>query len=440
MHHLIRNILHAGMALLCAAGLLNAELPWFYFLEEPVHPRASAMGGAGTALCGGGFNVYNPASSALAELPFVGIEYGQQPDGLKKAMLETAWMFPSWFAGASFLMHSVDFQTSTFDGKLGTMSSGQEFGPAITAGYRYGPFASGHTVTLASERIADYSMRVMTYSTGAVYEIFPGALVAGASLMHYLRLDTLRRPLSKAPRAWYRSAIGLPRMARLGIAWSDTLAGEIPFTVALDGVYRDIDSRVMVPIGAEFQLLPSLAVRMGKPFYHQTEILHAGCGIRWLSMGFDFDYGLSRLVKGGPLEQKWLFGLTYSLTVPRTSEAEPKPLPVKRVEQKPPVPADTATSTAAKPVAQQRKQPKPDSANVLTQPDRSAAVIDSSALDQGMVQDSADQQVPFSPEVRDAVRDGSVAAQPQEPSAPALSPVRKPDSTKADQPSSETLQ
>jgi hypothetical protein len=314
------------------------------------------------------------------------------------------------------------------------MSSGQEFGPAFTAGYRYGPFASGHTITLASERIADYSMRMVTYSTGAVYAVIPGTLIAGASLMHYLRLDTVRSPISKTPRTWYRSAIGLPRTARLGIAWSDTMAGEIPFTVALDGVYRDIDRdidsvRIIVPVGAEFQMLPSLFLRIGKPFNHPTEIFHAGCGIRWLSIGFDFDYGLSRLVEGSSLEQKWLFGLTYSLPVTLSSPGsliEKKP--VKRNEQKVPVSSDTAPATAAKPVVQQPAHPKPDSVDVHAQPDSSTAVIDSSVLlDQGIVYDSLDQQV------HDTIANSPAVPQAPDSSVQVPVPARRPDSIKAEE-------
>ena len=315
---------------LLVAGTVSAQNGRFFFAEEPVSPRTVAMGSAGAALAGGGFGCYNPASVALASRPFTSVEYGQQAGGLDKSLIETAWMFRSWFAGASLVFHTTDFQESNEQG-LGNMSSGQAYGATFCGGFIYNRFATGHAVMVLNERIGDYSMRAVTYSTGATYQIVPGNLTAGASMYHYLRFDTLPHRKATLPRAWYSSALGLPRMVRAGCAWRDTLPGLISYTVACDLAYRDIDERLMVPIGVEAWVLPNLALRLGKRFRHPGEIADFGIGLRWSSLAFDFDYSPTRPpAEGASAETKWLFGLTYSLG---TKKQEPSPVPQPPVKK-----------------------------------------------------------------------------------------------------------
>jgi hypothetical protein len=302
----------------------GAEYPHFFFAEEPVNPRKTAMGGVGAALDGGGFSFYNPASISLAASPFIALEFGRQGGDLSKSVIETAWMFPSWFAGVSFPVQSTDWQIGTEQG-VGAMSSNQMFGPTVAGGYRRGRFATGHALTWLSERIGEYTIDAVTYSTGVTYRIIPGSLVAGASLFHYVRFDSMRTPWTRAPRGWYRDAAGLPRMVRAGVAWTDTLVSDVPVTFAADLLYRDFDS-LIVPLGAEVWILPSIAARMGmRLFDRRGDLFHVGCGIHWSSLNFDFDYGFARPpVKDAALEPKWLFGLTYSIPS-RKSVARDKP-------------------------------------------------------------------------------------------------------------------
>ncbi|MBN1131362.1 MAG: hypothetical protein JXA71_20415 [Chitinispirillaceae bacterium] len=343
------GLLAAAMVSVSGPGIQAAEFPHFFFAEEPVNVRASSMGGVGAALDGGGFSHYNPASMALAGSPFVAVEYGQQGGGLSKSLIETAWMFPSWFAGASFPVQSTDWQTGTEQG-VGAMSTNQMFGPTVAGGYQRERFATGHAFSWLSERIGDYTINAVTYSTGVTYRIIPGSLVAGASLVHYLRFDSARTPWTRAPRGWYRDAVGLPRMVRGGIAWTDTLVSGVPSTVAADLLYRDFDDRLVMPTGVEVWVLPSIAARAGKRLFDpRGDLLHAGCGIRWRSLAFDFDYGFSRPVKGATLEPKWLFGLTYSIPSRRPAEstvttvpaADKGPVEKETIPVAPPKPAMT---------------------------------------------------------------------------------------------------
>ena len=368
------------LAVVCAAGSLMPspaeEYGHFFFAEEPVNPRNTAMGCAGAALDGGGFSFYNPASIALTQSPFVGIEYGIQGGGLSKSLIKSAWMFPSWFVGAAMPVQSDDWQIGTEQG-MGAMSSNQMFGPTLVGGYRCGPFATGHAITLLSERIGDYTMHAVTYSTGVTYRIIPGSLTAGASAYHYLRLDTLRTPWTKIPRGWRRSAQGLPRMIRAGAAWNDTLYSDLPCTFAADLWYRDISDRVMVPVGAEVWILPWIAARVGKRFNHPGDLAHVGCGIRWSSIAFDFDYSFDRPpVSGADIEPKWLFGLTYSLKSPvvakeaehQRSSTDTKPAEVKQA----PIPADKPPAPV---------QPSPAMQDSVQKPDTEPAVLPAAPAD-----------------------------------------------------------
>jgi hypothetical protein len=376
----MKIVIVAAFTVAGAAGALipssAEEYGHFFFAEEPVNARNTAMGCAGAALDGGGFSFYNPASIALTPSPFIGIEYGIQGGGLSKSLIKTAWMFPSWFVGAALPVQSNDWQIGTEQG-MGAMSSNQMFGPTIAGGYRRGPFATGHAIALLSERIGDFTMHAVTYSTGVTYRIIPGALTAGASAYHYLRLDTLKTPWTKIPRGWRQSAKGLPRMIRAGVAWNDTLFSDLPCTFTADLLYRDISDRLMVPVGAEVWMLPWIAARAGKRFNHPTDVLHVGCGIRWSSLAADFDYSFDQPpAPGADLEPKWLFGLTYSLKNPvaakqadhRKPVADIKPAAVKQA----PIPAEKPPAPV---------QPSPATKDSVQKPDTEPAVLPTAPTD-----------------------------------------------------------
>jgi hypothetical protein len=327
----------AGILAWGAGGASHAfEDPRFYFAEEPVNARNTAMGCTGAALDGGGFSYYNPASMAFVEAPFVGAEIGRQGGGLSKSLMQTAWMFRSWFVGAAMPVQSNDWQIGTEQG-VGATSSNQMFGPTIAGGYRYGPLAIGNALMVMNERIGDFSMHAVTYSTGVMYRIIPGSLTAGASAFHYFRIDPLRSSTIGIPRGWYQSARGLPRMARAGAAWTDTV-NDISYSAATDIVYRNLDERFMVPVGIEVWILPWIAARMGKRFNHPADLLHVGCGIRWSTLAFDFDYSFDRPpVPGADLEPKWIVGLTYSLKRPEPVRQSLKTSPVAAKKHSPAV-------------------------------------------------------------------------------------------------------
>ena len=393
-----------------ALNMYGEENPRFFFAEEPVGPRTTAMGCVGAAIDGGGFSFYNPASIAFADAPFIGMEFGRQGGGLSKSLIQTAWMFPSWFVGAVMPVQSNDWQIGTEQG-VGAMSSNQMFGPTIAGGYRYGPFATGHAIIVLNERIGEYAMHAITYSTGVTYRIIPGSLTAGASAYHFFRFDTLRTPWTKIPRGWYRSAKGLPRMIRVGVAWNDTLFSECACTFAADLCYRDMSDRLMVPVGAEVWILPWIAARAGKRFNHPGDLLHAGCGIRWSSLAFDFDYSFDKPpVPGADLEPKWLFGLTYSLKSSTATQPEEHQKPHGEAKQVP-IPAEKPVVPLLSPSAVQDSSQNPVAAEPVVPP---AAPADTAAVHGSLPKEAAPQSgaVPAS-------ADSLIMPMPSSPVSPA---------------------
>jgi hypothetical protein len=316
---LSRMFCTAVLAVVLAPGVLFAEYyGLFQIAEVPTTPRVSAMGGAGAAMAGGGFGVYNPASPAFADAPFLSFEFGREPGDLSKARLESSWMFPKWFAGASLQFRSTDFYVTKWDGTTdettmnAVSSSNQAMLATVTGGYVFGRLAAGSALNFFEERIGDQSWHAFTFSPGVLFQLVPNSISLGASLSNYLRFDTTGSPWYTTPVAWYRAAQGFPRYARAGIAWSDTVrCWDLPFIAACDLVYADVYERLMIPLGAEVRILPSLAARAGACFNHPADIVHFGVGICLQNIRFDFDYGISHAVSD--VEAKLLFGLTYSL-------------------------------------------------------------------------------------------------------------------------------
>jgi hypothetical protein len=397
----------AMVAVVCFLTKSNlfADYGYFVIAEEPCSPRISAMGGAGTALPGGAFACYNPAAPAFATAPYLSLEYGKLPGDMGKSLIETAWMFPKWFAGGSLRVHSTDWTMTNeqYDPDVhpGATASDQSLQVTVTGGFTIGRFASGHALNFFQERIGNYALHALTYSPGVMYQVMPGRLTVGASAQHYFRIDTSESPWYRTPKAWYSYARGLlPRYVRSGAAWTDTLSKTAtPYTVAADIVYADAYDRVMVPFGVEVWLLPYLAARAGMRFNHPTDLAHFGVGLRFSNLNIDLDYGLQRLTSSSTTESKWLLGFSYALG--RSAAAAPvgpgavtapagasqpalpaparpalpvvapeksvaadtvKPAPVADSSQKAKTPASDSIAGVGK------KQPSVDSANVKSAP------------------------------------------------------------------------
>ena len=311
------------------------ELGRLQIADEPTTPRVSAMGSAGTAMPGGGFAIYNPASPAFAAAPFLSLEYGTLPGDdntgdLSKWKIESAWMFRKWFAGASLAVWSTDFLTATEQG-MGGPQSNQMFQATLDGGYTCGRLALGGALNYYQQRIGEViADQALTFSPGLMFRLIPDKVTLGASFLNYMRLDT-----TIANFAWFGGAIGLPRYVRAGVTWTDSIRrAAIPFTASCHFAYSEVYKRMMAPLGLEVWILPALAARAGTRINDGSTIVHFGVGIKCDFIACDFDYGLTQpgITAGSSIEPKWLLGLTYILRGNRyqLSGDEVRPLPRRR--------------------------------------------------------------------------------------------------------------
>jgi hypothetical protein len=144
----------------------------------------------------------------------------------------------------------------------------------------------------------------------------------------------------------------LPRSARFGAAYSDTLY-QIPFTVTGDIVYRDVGTyttpysarfnRITVPVGIELWPTSYVALRLGKRFNYETDIVQMGIGLRYAMLSCDAAVVFSQIVND--LEMKPFVSVTYTLAAKKVEPASVK----KQTMERP--------SIIEKPVVKQERQP-----------------------------------------------------------------------------------
>jgi hypothetical protein len=303
----------------------------FQMLEEPTSPVATGMGSAGTALKSTGFAFYNPALPSLYSSRLLSVEYGQYPAAdLDRTHFEAFFPLKNSFLAAGFHTDGIDeipgrsgegFPTGDFSDQHSVLS--------LAAGIRRAErFALAIGVNGIQHRIAEFSAFAASLSGGMIYEAIPGRLTLGAAGFHVgtsTSMDTLKEWGEGAP---------LPRSARAGFAWSDTLHAKYPYRVSTDVVYRDTDGRITVPAGIEVRPIDALAFRVGKRFGMETELVTAGFGLDIAPLAVDMSFTLPRLVRDNEL--KWLVGVTYTLG--KTREAQKRP---DKTETAPVHPRDT---------------------------------------------------------------------------------------------------
>jgi hypothetical protein len=279
----------------------------FLMLEEPINPRNISMGSVGTALCGAGFRYYNPAMPFFSSVSFVTAEFGRIPGELDKGGFEAAQVFSDWFTAISFQSNSVNFETRDERGFGSTATSSTTFG-ATTAGYIRDNFALGLSFNVAEDRIwIDGNYGAMTLSIGAGYKLFDDRLNIGAALFNYIAWS---RGIGENPDKWSYDKELVPRFARAGAAWTDTLKS-LPYTVAADVAYRDNSGTFSLPIGIEVRVLPYLSLRMGKRFGWENEVMSFGIGFNIEQLSFDVAFVPTVFVRD--YEMKWSMAFGYSL-------------------------------------------------------------------------------------------------------------------------------
>jgi len=304
-------LLAAGLAMPAAGAGYDAG---FQMIEEPVDPRAIAMGTAGTALDTRGFFYYNPAQPALSASNYLSFEYGQQSGDVRRAMIEGGWNFRKWYLAAGVPTTTIsDIQAADERGTLPLFFSSQTTMVALAGGVVWKDLAVGLGLHGIQDRIDTYAGYALSVSAGATYRLLSDRLTVGAAGFFPRFLTTTRGMLTEE---WGEGAI-LNRAARLGAAWQDSIRS-IGYAAALDLVYNDALENVSVPVGIEVRPVRMLAIRLGKRFNHDTDKFNFGLGFRLAPISADVSFVITRWVDDTGL--KWLFSLAYSLPRPRTEQ------------------------------------------------------------------------------------------------------------------------
>jgi len=343
MMMILKSIISSCLTVIMATSAVFSQSAYYGYVEEPVNPAATGMGGAGTAACSGGFSFYNPACIAGIN-PLVAFEYGQQWKDISRGGVETAWSFPKYFIGASVQTQSNTFSLTdeTGSGILSDDGSEQASIISLLFGYHTDRYAVGIGVNSFAHRIYDEKSFAFSACGGITASILPGRLSAGMSIINAGRLH---RGFDDSEFEFHGDS--MPTTGRAGVAWNDTIVGKMPVTILVDAVYGMNYGTMSVPVGFELKPLPPLAVRMGKRFNHPTDIFSFGLGIVWENIAFDAALTPSNVQ--GDMLLKWIMGLRYSLPTkrgtPRDKKASPALVPTTGIKDVPASPSSPAGNT-----------------------------------------------------------------------------------------------
>ena len=353
----------------------EASMAGFQFLDNPPAPRQVALGYAGTALGGYGFTSFNPASPMIVDRPYLMVCASPRPFDYTIASAEGAWTFANLFVGAAVANHFIngiipsDFITGP---QYNTPGSYDGTGISLCVGYKNEILGLGLTINGLQERILTTTAYGISLSAGIDYWLIPQKLSLGAAV---LNMGTTTGFLDET-KNWGQGA-PLPRSGRAGAAYTDTLF-RIPYTVAADIVYRDVGrkitsasqfaDRLNVPVGIEAWPIKYVALRIGKRFNYETEIITFGAALRYAMLSFDMAFVVSSLVSDVDFNPS--FSLTYTLPQPKPPVAHVnKPAPAVKgapQEQKAapaPAPATPAPDTLAPPARNAAEKPAPAQAD-----------------------------------------------------------------------------
>jgi len=284
----------------------------FAFLEYPVVPRLTAMADAGTGAAAGGFAFVNPAQIALAGNRYISAGYAPMPGDFTASFAEGVVDAGNYSLGVNVSNYLIDgIVPSTEQGAnytVGDGSYGFSF-VSLSVARKSNTTSLALMATGMQERIVSSTRYGYSLSAGATYILLPGRLSLGAAAQHLISTMTAFTYGSDETG----SVESIPRTIRVGAGYADTVKN-LPLQVNCDIVYRDKGtgaSRLTVPIGVEVRPTDYIALRLGKRFNFETEIVNFGAGIHLSPLTFDFAVVVSNLQND--IEYRPMFSLTYSL-------------------------------------------------------------------------------------------------------------------------------
>lgn len=256
------------------------------FLRQGMGTREAAMGGTGVASTEGAAAAYwNPA-----RLAFSG-------EGTSFLLQQQTWLGTFDYTAAALTHHgSFGVIGVTFAGlfseeieRYGTDPVGVPegtFSPydlAFGVSYARGigeEFAVGLQAKIVYERIDIYSGTLMLYDVFAAWHLrhLPGVALGVSATNLGGQMTINQQPFDP------------PKAVNVGGAWSPvsgpladrlTLAGDV-------GFYNDGEEKAH--LGAEWKLVPELALRVGHRFNYENQGLTAGLGFRYASFGLGYAF------------------------------------------------------------------------------------------------------------------------------------------------------
>jgi hypothetical protein len=205
---------------------------------------------------------------------------------------------------------------------------------ALGVGYIRDNVSAGVSFNMVEDRIwVEAHYAAFALSGGLGYKLLDNKLNLGAAGFYGIGWSKGYGDSASAA-VWQEGRI--PRFARAGAAWNDTLKS-LPYTAAADVVYRDEDGTFTVPVGISVRVLPVLDLRAGKRIGWESEILSLGIGLNVDRISFDAAFVPSVLVSD--YEIKWSMAFTYNLG--GGWKKEKKPIVMPPVEVKPTEEEDT---------------------------------------------------------------------------------------------------
>jgi hypothetical protein len=287
---IIRGIGIIGLVALClpAAALAsgNPGDAGLLFLRLGMGTREAAMGGTGVASTEGAAAAYwNPSRLAF------------RPEGTELLLQQQQWLGTFDYTAAALTHHgSFGIIGLTFAGLFSEeiQRYGAEpaaipegtFSPydlAFGASYSRGlgeEFAVGAQAKLVYEKIDIYSGTVFLFDLFATWHLskLPGLTLAVSATNLGGQMTINQEPFDP------------PQTVTVGGAWepvSGALANRL--TVAGDvGFFNDGNNKAH--LGAEFKLVPELALRLGYRVNYESQGLTAGAGFRYKVLGLGYAY------------------------------------------------------------------------------------------------------------------------------------------------------